>query len=143
MPMPCFIKWLGRQDSNLGWRDQNPLPYRLATPQQMTQLTGKPRACGSITTPPFGKLQALHALFYALFNPRKKVGVSLFDRQGDNTREFIGMQRFDGLYCKLRLILRRFGKNQGFGGFLEYSFPVIQGGHPGHNIHASHKLFLK
>src|SRR4051812_25021157 len=25
--------WLGRQDSNLGWRDQNPLPYRLATPQ--------------------------------------------------------------------------------------------------------------
>ena len=26
-------KWLGRQDSNLGSRDQNPLPYRLATPQ--------------------------------------------------------------------------------------------------------------
>ena len=26
--------WLGRQDSNLGSRDQNPLPYRLATPQQ-------------------------------------------------------------------------------------------------------------
>ena len=24
--------WLGRQDSNLGSRDQNPLPYRLATP---------------------------------------------------------------------------------------------------------------
>jgi hypothetical protein len=26
--------WLGRQDSNLGSRDQNPLPYRLATPQR-------------------------------------------------------------------------------------------------------------
>ena len=26
------MKWLGRQDSNLGSRDQNPLPYRLATP---------------------------------------------------------------------------------------------------------------
>ena len=26
-------RWLGRQDSNLGSRDQNPLPYRLATPQ--------------------------------------------------------------------------------------------------------------
>ena len=26
--------WLGRQDSNLGSRDQNPLPYHLATPQQ-------------------------------------------------------------------------------------------------------------
>ena len=25
--------WLGRQDSNLGSRDQNPLPYHLATPQ--------------------------------------------------------------------------------------------------------------
>ena len=25
--------WLGRQDSNLGSRDQNPVPYRLATPQ--------------------------------------------------------------------------------------------------------------
>ena len=25
--------WLGRQDSNLGSRDQSPLPYRLATPQ--------------------------------------------------------------------------------------------------------------
>jgi hypothetical protein len=27
------IRWLGRQDSNLGSRDQSPLPYRLATPQ--------------------------------------------------------------------------------------------------------------
>ena len=27
------VKWLGRQDSNLGSRDQNPLPYHLATPQ--------------------------------------------------------------------------------------------------------------
>jgi hypothetical protein len=25
---------LGRQDSNLGSRDQNPLPYHLATPHQ-------------------------------------------------------------------------------------------------------------
>jgi hypothetical protein len=30
----CSVKWLGRQDSNLGSRDQNPLPYRLATPHQ-------------------------------------------------------------------------------------------------------------
>ena len=28
-----WARWLGRQDSNLGSRDQNPLPYRLATPQ--------------------------------------------------------------------------------------------------------------
>ena len=28
-----FRGWLGRQGSNLGWRDQNPLPYHLATPQ--------------------------------------------------------------------------------------------------------------
>src|SRR3954463_1111003 len=28
-------KVLGRQDSNLGSRDQNPLPYRLATPHQI------------------------------------------------------------------------------------------------------------
>jgi hypothetical protein len=27
------LQWLGRQDSNLGSRDQSPLPYRLATPQ--------------------------------------------------------------------------------------------------------------
>src|SRR5690606_34020698 len=26
--------WLGRQDSNLRSRDQNPLPYRLATPHR-------------------------------------------------------------------------------------------------------------
>lgn len=26
-------EWLGYQDSNLGWRNQNPLPYRLAIPQ--------------------------------------------------------------------------------------------------------------
>jgi hypothetical protein len=26
------LYWLGRQDSNLGSRDQSPLPYRLATP---------------------------------------------------------------------------------------------------------------
>ena len=32
--LPCIRKrWLGRQDSNLGSRDQNPLPYHLATPQ--------------------------------------------------------------------------------------------------------------
>jgi hypothetical protein len=30
--------WLGRQDSNLGWRNQNPLPYHLATPQQIPIL---------------------------------------------------------------------------------------------------------
>src|SRR3954462_6391294 len=30
-------RWLGRQDSNLGWRDQNPLPYRLATPQRRSR----------------------------------------------------------------------------------------------------------
>ena len=28
-----YLVWLGRQDSNLGSRDQRPLPYRLATPQ--------------------------------------------------------------------------------------------------------------
>lgn len=27
-------KWLGCRDSNPGWRNQNPLPYRLATPQE-------------------------------------------------------------------------------------------------------------
>src|SRR5439155_24073272 len=32
-------EWLGRQDSNLGSRDQNPLPYRLATPHG-TQFLG-------------------------------------------------------------------------------------------------------
>ena len=31
-------EWLGRQDSNLGSRDQNPLPYRLATPQGETEF---------------------------------------------------------------------------------------------------------
>ena len=32
----CHVseEWLGRQDSNLGSRDQNPLPYHLATPHQ-------------------------------------------------------------------------------------------------------------
>ena len=29
------LVWLGRQDSNLGSRDQSPLPYRLATPQSV------------------------------------------------------------------------------------------------------------
>ena len=28
---------LGRQDSNLGSRDQNPLPYHLATPQSVEE----------------------------------------------------------------------------------------------------------
>jgi site-specific DNA recombinase len=30
---PCHPGWLGREDSNLRSRDQNPLPYHLATPQ--------------------------------------------------------------------------------------------------------------
>ncbi len=28
-----LFMWLGYKDSNLGWRNQNPLPYRLAIPQ--------------------------------------------------------------------------------------------------------------
>ena len=38
-------RWLGRQDSNLGSRDQNPLPYRLATPQR---ARGKDKATGRV-----------------------------------------------------------------------------------------------
>ena len=35
--------WLGRQDSNLGSRDQSPLPYLLATPHpDRSSLTGPP-----------------------------------------------------------------------------------------------------
>ena len=30
---PVRTAWLGREDLNLRSRDQNPLPYRLATPQ--------------------------------------------------------------------------------------------------------------
>ena len=38
---PCQMReWLGRQDSNLGSRDQNPLPYRLATPQGDANSSG-------------------------------------------------------------------------------------------------------
>jgi hypothetical protein len=29
--------WLGREDSNLRWRNQNPLPYPLATPHPATR----------------------------------------------------------------------------------------------------------
>ena len=32
---------LGRQDSNLGSRDQSPLPYRLATPHRLASLRGE------------------------------------------------------------------------------------------------------
>ncbi len=35
--------WLGRQDSNLGSRDQNPLPYRLATPHCAPSIGASPR----------------------------------------------------------------------------------------------------
>ncbi len=33
-------RWLGRQDSNLGSRDQNPLPYHLATPHRLGPSIG-------------------------------------------------------------------------------------------------------
>src|SRR6476620_10034859 len=36
--------WLGRQDSNLGSRDQSPLPYRLATPQSARVINRASRA---------------------------------------------------------------------------------------------------
>ena len=36
-PELCSI-WLGMRDSNPRSRDQNPLPYRLANPQQQNQL---------------------------------------------------------------------------------------------------------
>ena len=35
-------RWLGRQDSNLGSRDQNPLPYRLATPHCGPSIGARP-----------------------------------------------------------------------------------------------------
>ena len=31
------LLWLGRLDSNQRSRDQNPMPYRLATPQKLTE----------------------------------------------------------------------------------------------------------
>ena len=36
------MRWLGRQDSNLGSRDQNPLPYRLATPHCRPSIGAPP-----------------------------------------------------------------------------------------------------
>jgi hypothetical protein len=33
--------WLGRQDSNLGSRDQNPLPYHLATSHRDVLFSNK------------------------------------------------------------------------------------------------------
>lgn len=33
-----IIQWLGRKDSNLRCQDQNLVPYRLATPQQIFLL---------------------------------------------------------------------------------------------------------
>ena len=36
---------LGRQDSNLGSRDQNPLPYRLATPQRELRICHELKSC--------------------------------------------------------------------------------------------------
>jgi hypothetical protein len=46
-------KWLGRQDSNLGWRIQSPLPYRLATPQRPkeTHFCRGPRIFGPLVLP--------------------------------------------------------------------------------------------
>src|SRR5690606_1986723 len=47
-PMGIWREWLGRQDSNLGWRDQNPLPYRLATPQcAAREIEGKGGGCNA------------------------------------------------------------------------------------------------
>src|SRR5947207_1369950 len=34
-------EWLGRQDSNLGSRDQNPLPYHLATPHRIREYRNR------------------------------------------------------------------------------------------------------
>jgi hypothetical protein len=42
-----FLKiWLGRLDSNQGWRYQKPLPYRLATPQQAGKMMSSNRRRG-------------------------------------------------------------------------------------------------
>src|SRR5690242_7722426 len=53
----CHVRkrWLGRQDSNLGSRDQNPLPYHLATPQGGSQVyrrssRSRPRATSAKMT---------------------------------------------------------------------------------------------
>ena len=37
------LDWLGRQDSNLGSRDQSPLPYHLATPQSAARMPACPQ----------------------------------------------------------------------------------------------------
>ena len=41
--------WLGRQDSNLRSRDQNPMPYRLATPQHCALQGRAGRTIGART----------------------------------------------------------------------------------------------
>ena len=52
---------LGRQDSNLGSRDQNPLPYRLATPQRDLSLPRDPSGNGRAGKRPHASLSALSA----------------------------------------------------------------------------------
>ena len=57
--------WLGREDSNLRWRNQNPLPYPLATPHQGTRdrsraAGGKARSRGSEPTGPAPPAGASH-----------------------------------------------------------------------------------
>ena len=44
-------RWLGRQDSNLGSRDQNPLPYHLATPQRDVLLPNNGRKTAARAEP--------------------------------------------------------------------------------------------
>src|SRR5882724_6433934 len=66
MSRPRVCGSLGRQDSNLGWRDQSPLPYRLATPQ-----CDRPESPRDIASSPVGGNEGHSA-------PRPRGGAAMF-----------------------------------------------------------------
>jgi hypothetical protein len=75
------LVWLGRQDSNLGSRDQSPLPYRLATPQSVRHK----RTCRQTARPavpsPSSVLDEQSGLSHQIWSARALLPAS--DRTGN------------------------------------------------------------
>lgn len=62
---PVLCAWLGREDSNPRSRDQNPQPYRLATPQRASR-----RGRGHYTDPRRGSIRTRRGRPVSVIRPR-------------------------------------------------------------------------
>ena len=114
-----YFGW-GARDRTWEWRNQNPLPYRLATPQQE-----KPPDSG-------------HFVSYPLDKGRE----TRLDWARNNARHIVRMQALYFVHGLFEVSRCGFGGKSDFLRFFKLVFPAVDGGDATMHIHTGYQAFF-